>query len=115
MSRTSPRRLNRQLTLSAVRQIADGAGGYHESWAPLGTLWADLRALSGRTSAQSGTATSLQRYRITVRAAPVGSAERPLPDQRFEDGTRRFLIQSVAETDSDGRFLTCFAVEEVAI
>ncbi|SCZ71647.1 head-tail adaptor [Epibacterium ulvae] len=115
MKRAAKHRLNRALVLSALDQTADGAGGYHEVWQDLGTLWADVRARSGRIAAQSGTATSLQHYRITVRAAPVGAPDRPQAGHRLRDGARVFLIHAVAEEDADGRFLTCFATEEIAI
>ena len=52
-------------------------------------------------------------YRVTVRGAPVGSPSRPKAGQRFREGTRLFLIQAVTERDQFGRYLTCFAREEV--
>jgi len=51
--------------------------------------------------------------RITVRAAPVGHAMRPRPEQRFREGARIFRITAVAEGDLRGRYLTCFVEEEV--
>ena len=53
-------------------------------------------------------------YRIVVRAAPMGSDARPRPDQRFREGARVFAIRAVAEEDAAGRYLVCFADEEVA-
>ncbi|MBT8152541.1 head-tail adaptor protein [Epibacterium ulvae] len=110
-----PVNLNRLLTLVAPERTADGAGGYKEVETPIGELWAEVRALTGRNTAQNGAALSLQRYRITLRAAPEGSPERPRPDQYLLEGNRRFLIHAVAEADALGRYLTCFAVEEVAL
>ena len=52
-------------------------------------------------------------YRITVRAAPFGAPRRPKPEQRLREGARVFRIAAVAEDDADGRYLTCFAQEEV--
>ena len=46
-------------------------------------------------------------------AAPVASPSRPKAGQRLVEGTRLFLIQAVTERDPDGRYLTCFAREEV--
>ncbi|MEL0438650.1 head-tail adaptor protein [Phycobacter sp. K97] len=105
--------LARRLVLEDPQRLPDGAGGYVESWAALGTLWAEVSALSGRSADQQGGSLSLQRYRITVRASPVGAVSRPRPDQRFRDGTRLFRIDAVSEADARGRYLTCFAVEEV--
>ncbi|MCH2078082.1 MAG: phage head closure protein [Rhodobacteraceae bacterium] len=109
---TSPM-LNRPLLLEERQRVADGAGGYTESWAPLGTLWAELKAGTGRERGEGMATLSLANYRITVRAAPQGSPSRPKPDQRFRDGTRIFRILAVLEKGTNGRFLQCNAVEEV--
>ncbi len=115
MNTASPApQLSRSLVLEDPQRVPDGAGGYVESWTALGTLWAEVSALSGRSADQQGASLSLQRYRITVRATPVGSTSRPRPDQRFRDGTRLFRIDAVSEADARGRYLTCFAVEEVS-
>lgn len=106
--------LNRKLVLEASQKIADGAGGFTEIWVALGTVWADVAARTGRERAEGGAPVSTMSYKITVRGAPVGSAARPQPDQRFRDGGRTLLIQAVAERDPQGRYLTCFADEEVA-
>lgn len=107
-------RLNRQLVLEAPTRVADGAGGYAETWAGLGTLWADVQLRSGRERAEAGMAVASVSYRVVVRAAPVGSAMRPAPEQRFREGERIYAIRAVSERDADGRYLVCFADEEVA-
>ncbi|MDF1716420.1 MAG: phage head closure protein [Antarcticimicrobium sp.] len=106
--------LSRRLVLEAPVRVPDGAGGAIESWTSLGTLWAEVRPRSGRERAQAGEPVSTMGYRIVVRGAPAGSAQRPAPEQRFRDGARLYLIRAVAEHDPAGRFLTCFADEEVA-
>jgi SPP1 family predicted phage head-tail adaptor len=105
--------LTRSLVLEARQATADGAGGVVETWLPLGALWADVRARTGREVSRAAAAFSRAGYRITVRAAPVGSPSRPMPDQRFREDTRVFRIEAVAEADAKGRYLTCFAHEEV--
>ncbi len=107
-------RMNRQLTLEDPQSLSDGAGGYAITWVALGQLWAEVEALSGRETGRGGTALSVQRYRITLRAAPMGSPARPKPDQRFREGSRLMKIDAVAEGDAEGRTLTCFATEELA-
>jgi len=107
-------RLTRALVLEAPQRQGDGAGGFVESWAPLGTLWAEVRARGGRETAGAATPRATVPYVITVRAAPVGAASRPLAGQRFRDGTRIFPILAVADDDPAGRYLSCFAEEEVA-
>jgi len=49
-----------------------------------------------------------------VRGAPVGHSTRPRAGQRFVETGRIFHIEAVAERDPRGRYLTCFAEEEVA-
>lgn len=105
--------LNRRLVLEAPQRVPDGAGGYAETWAEIGTLWADLRARTGREISDGAVHLSTAAYRITVRAAPHGAPSRPRPDQRFRDGQRVFRIEAVTESDPLGRFLTCHAQEEV--
>lgn len=106
-------RLNRALVLEARVPRPDGAGGYAEAWQAVGTLWAEMRAGTGRYVAADQIAASSVKYRITVRAAPVGAPSRPRPDQRFREGARVFRILAVAERDAAARYLTCFAEEEV--
>lgn len=106
--------LNRPLVLEERVRTPDGAGGFSESWAVLGTLWAELKAGSGSERAQDFATVSQAKYRITVRGAPSGAPSRPKADQRFRDGDRIFTILAVAEADRGARFLTCHAVEEVA-
>ncbi|MEM6371513.1 MAG: phage head closure protein [Pseudomonadota bacterium] len=108
-------RLNRRLTLESPSRAADGAGGFHEAWTPLGVLWAEVKARTGRETQVATAPVSLVPYTITVRGAPVGHPERPVPEQRFRDGGRVFHIRSVAEADVDGKYLVCLSDEEVAI
>lgn len=107
--------LNHPMTLEEAQRIPDGAGGYLETWAPLGTLWAELKAGSGNEAQGAGVSLSRTRYKITVRAAPQGAPSRPKPEHRFRYGTRLFRILSVAEVETAERYLTCLATEEVAV
>lgn len=105
--------LNRALVLEAPVQTPDGAGGFAQSWAVVGTLWGEVASGSGRDPAGVEITLATVPYRITVRAAPVGSPRRPLPEQRFRDGTRIYHLVAVTERGQDGLYLTCFAREEV--
>jgi head-tail adaptor len=102
------------LVLEAPQTLPDGMGGRHDRWTELGTLFADVRARTGRERTFAAGALSDTGYRITVRGAPVSSPQRPVPGQRFRDGTRRFRIEAVTEADAIGRYLICYANEEVA-
>ena len=105
--------LNRPLVLEAMSRVADGAGGFAESWGALGTLWAEVTPGTGRDAAGEEVVMGVVGYRITLRGAPQGSPARPVPGQRFRDGGRLFAILAVTEADAAGRYLTCFAREEV--
>ena len=95
-----------------LRTRPDGSGGHEEQWQALGTLWAEVTAGTGRDAPVEEFTRATVTYRITVRGAPVGAEQRPLPDQRFRDGSRLFRILAVAERDAAGRYLLCFAREE---
>ncbi len=106
------RRLTRPLLLEARQAVADGLGGFSESWAALGTLWAEVVAGTGREAAGEEVTLASIPYRITVRGAPQGAPSRPKAGQRFRDGARLFAIVTVTEADAAGRYLTCVAREE---
>ncbi|WP_299145013.1 head-tail adaptor protein [uncultured Tateyamaria sp.] len=106
-------RLNRRLTLESPGRVSDGAGGFVETWTPLGVVWAELTARTGRALQVAAAPVSMVPYQIVVRGAPSGHPERPIPEQRFRDGGRVFHIRSVAERDPEGRHLVCMADEEV--
>lgn len=106
--------LSRRLVLESPETESDGAGGISKSWIELGTLWAEVTSRSGRERGQAGLPVSLVSYKIVVRGAPYGSEARPRPDQRFREGARVFAIRAVAEYDNAGRYLVCFADEEMA-
>jgi head-tail adaptor len=106
--------LNRKLLLEEASQTPDGAGGFIETWAVLGTLWAHIKPGTGRERGVDFVTLSSVPYRITVRAAPDGAPSRPKPNQRFRDGGRIYRIVAVTEADDAAQYLVCFAHEEVS-
>lgn len=105
--------LNRPLLLEALVRTPDGSGGFTEAWAARGQLWAEVVPGSGRDLAGEEVMLSAVPLRITVRSAPVGAPSRPAAGERFREGLRAFRIVAVTERDTEGRYLTCFAREEV--
>lgn len=105
--------LNRPLVLQTPTQVTDGTGGFVLTWVPEGVLWGEVVPGSGSDAAGVEVTLAKVPYRITVRGAPVGSPQRPRPDQRFEEGERHFRILAVTERDPSGAYLTCFATEEI--
>ncbi|GAA3873029.1 head-tail adaptor protein [Celeribacter arenosi] len=106
--------LNRKLVLEEAQRVSDGAGGYVENWAVVGTLWAAIRSGAGSEKSEDFLTVSQVPMRIVVRGAPVGSPRRPKPDQRFVEGGRMFRILAVSEMDPQGHYLACQSREEVA-
>ena len=93
--------------------MPDGAGGFTEAWVALGTLWAEVMPGAGRDVAGEEVTLSSVPYRITVRAAPVGRAVAPAAGAAV---SRRRAAVSHHRGDRarpGGRYLTCFAREEV--
>ena len=108
-------RLNRRLTLESPTRQSDGAGGYVVSWTALGELWAEVVPRTGRETQTAGTPVAAVSYKIIVRGARVGDTRRPVPEQRFREGSRIFQIRAVTEHDRNAHYLVCFADEEVAV
>ena len=104
-------RLLRRLVLETAERTADGSGGHREEWVPLGVIWADVRPRGGREDFIAGRPRGRVKYRVLVRAAPVGAPSRPQPRQRFRDGARVFQILTVTESDQTGRYLEIVAEE----
>lgn len=102
--------LDRLMTLEDPGRVSDGAGGFAESWTPLGKLWAHVTPRMGRESDDG----SVVRYKILVRAMPPGSPARPRPEQRLSEAGRLFHIEAVTEAPDETRFLICYAYEETA-
>ncbi len=108
-----PVRLSRKLVLEAATLQPDNAGGFTQTWAVLGSLWADIRPGAGRLRENVAVNMSSVPYRVIVRAAASGAQSRPKPGQRFREQSRVFMIEAVAEGDPDGMYLECFTKEEV--
>jgi head-tail adaptor len=106
--------LNRKLVLEKPVTVADGAGGFAETWSTLGAVWANVDARSVRMRQVARGENSVIKFRIIVRAAPVGSSARPKPEQRLRDGATAYRIEAVRSADDTGLYLECWASEEVA-
>ena len=105
--------LSRKLVLEARVRGSDGAGGFTDGWAALGTHWGEVLRGSARLERGDDVARSRASYRIRVRAVSPTSPAYPHAGQRFREGARLYDIRAVA-MDTDARFLTCAGDEEVA-
>ncbi|MBV2361328.1 head-tail adaptor protein [Thalassococcus sp. CAU 1522] len=106
--------LNRKLVLEAPVRLADGAGGFAESWQVRGTLWAAIQPRGARLGSSAAGALSIAGFRIVVRATPFGHPSRPEPGHRLRSGARAFRIEAVTEEEPAGLYLLCEAQEEMA-
>jgi len=105
--------LNRRLILEEAQLAPDGSGGYTQIWVVLGAVWAEVRPGVGRETAGESLTLSRVPVRILLRGAPAGAPSRPRAEQRLRDGDRVYVIEAVTEADPAGRYLACFAREEV--
>ena len=107
--------LNRRLVLEARERVPDGAGGYGETWVPLGVHWAEIEHRRGRAAEREALPSATVPVRIVVRSMADGRPGRPAPDQRFREGGTVYRIEAVSSADPGRRFLVCDAlVEEVS-
>lgn len=104
--------LNTPLKLEVALRTRDDSGGYTTAWTYLGDLWAQVKLGTGKDAEHAGLPVSTVTYKITVRAAPIGSPRRPVAGQRFREGERIYAILAVAEEKCDRRYLTVFARDE---
>ncbi|MEX3015902.1 phage head closure protein [Gymnodinialimonas hymeniacidonis] len=104
-----PPQFNRKLILEAPSRVSDGAGGFAETWAPLGIIWGEVLPRGAGREVEA----SELKLKVTVRAAPQGAPSRPTAAMRFRDGDRIYRIEAVTEAEAEGRYLICFVKEEV--
>ncbi|MEM7176572.1 MAG: head-tail adaptor protein [Pseudomonadota bacterium] len=90
-------KLTHQFTLEAPVRTEDGGGGADVSWTALGTFWGALEPRSGSEDLAGLRPASRVTHRVIVRSAPVGSPQRPAPDQRLRRGDRVFAIRAITE------------------
>lgn len=109
-----PPHLNRLMVLEAQTRQSDGAGGFDIAWAPLGQLWVALKPGTGKETDLAAATISRVPFKITTRAATVGSIARPKAGQRLRAGPRLFQITAVADHPAHPQYLICSAIEEVA-
>lgn len=106
-----PPKLNRRLDLEERITIPDGAGGFDVTWQKLGTHWAEVKARTGREKLIGERVVPTAAFKIRVRATPVGTPSRPMPEQRFTDGARIYAILAVTEANDSLQYLDCWAEE----
>lgn len=104
-----PGLMRRELRLKQLVPVADGAGGYTETWQETGVLYAlvePVSALSFRAAQQALEETT---HRVTVRFRTGLKA-----GMRLTLGSRIFEIQTVHDPDETGRYAVLMVEEDVS-
>jgi len=102
-----PGQLTAELALEAMQPVADGMGGYRETWSEIGTVWGRIEPVSTSQRDFGIRPRPEVTHRILVRFRDDISS-----DKRFRKGGRIFSLRAVHDADERGRYLICLAVEE---
>ncbi|MFN3606920.1 MAG: head-tail adaptor protein, partial [Cypionkella sp.] len=96
-------KLTHLLVLEAASRVPDGAGGFTSAWAEVCQHWAEITPGTGRQTAGEEVFLAQVPYRITLRAAPVGNAARPRPEQRLRLGAVAVIEPQMADAAAGQR------------
>lgn len=100
--------LRHGLIIEAPLRMADDGASAATSWSFVATVWAAIRAVSGREIVDADGVSARLSHQITIRwRSDLTTA------MRFHDGSRIFLIHGLRDVDDTRRRLTCL-VEELA-
>ncbi|GAB1581394.1 phage head closure protein [Phyllobacterium phragmitis] len=100
-------RLRTELVLERLRPVADGIGGYTETWEEFATLWGRIEPVSDTARYFGAQPLEEITHRITVRFRDdIASG------MRLRKGGRHFMILTVHDPDESGRYSLCRVREE---
>ncbi|MDT6940383.1 phage head closure protein [Brucella pseudogrignonensis] len=100
-----PSQFKTELALETMQPVADGMGGYKETWSEVAIVWGKLEPISSTPRGQVRPFPELT-HRIYVRYRGDITS-----DKRFRKGERIFTLRTVYDPDESKRYLTCLAVE----
>ena len=98
----------RELVLSRLVPVPDGAGGYTESWTDEATVYASLEPVHARAVRAGEQALEHVTHRVTMRFRAGVEA-----GMRFTSGPRTFGIVTVYDPDESGRYLVAAVREDL--
>jgi SPP1 family predicted phage head-tail adaptor len=99
--------LRRRVRIEAPVDAPDGAGGRARSWITVATVFAAIRPVRSRDGLADGRSAGIVTHEITIRRRDVRRA-------RLVEGTVRYRVLAVEDTDPARRFVTCLCEEEQA-
>jgi SPP1 family predicted phage head-tail adaptor len=83
-----PGRLRHEITIEAHGTANDGAGNWTETWDDRGTVWAEIKPLTGRELYAAQAVSPQTTHRVTMRYWPGLTAE-----HRLKFGSRIFHLE----------------------
>ena len=102
-------RLNKRVDIEKSVQIADGGGGFTESWQIFATVWASIEPLRGREDYDNSRIHGRTNYRIVIRYMPGIETK-----MRVNLKGRVFNINAVMNIDEANEMLELLAEEGVS-
>jgi SPP1 family predicted phage head-tail adaptor len=97
-----PGRFRNELALEACVPVADGIGGYVESWAEIATMFGMIEPVSARSAFGAGQTLETMTHRVTIRHRNGVES-----GMRLRKQGRIFEIMTVHDPDDSGRYLMC--------
>jgi SPP1 family predicted phage head-tail adaptor len=102
-----PGALRNELRLEKAEAVADGLGGYSESWSEVAVLFGLVEPVAAVSVFRADQATETVTHRVTIRwRNDIRSG------MRFRKGERVFDIITVFDPDETGRYLICRTRED---
>ncbi len=102
-----PGALRTELSLEASAPVADGLGGFSESWTEIGTVFAKTEPIAATSVFAADQTLETVTHRVTLRwRGDVSSG------MRFVRPGRVLNIITVHDPDETGRYLVCRCREE---
>lgn len=98
--------LRHGVTLEEPVRVADDAGGANLTWREVATLWADIRARTGKETLEADRLSGRVSVDIFIRYRTG-----VVPAMRFRHGERIFHIRAVLDEDGRRRWLKCLCEE----
>lgn len=99
-------KLRHRLILEEPVRLDDEAGGASETWREVATLWASIRARSGKETLAADQFAGRVNSEITIRYRPD-----VVPAMRFRSQNRIFAILAVLDEDGRRRWQKCLCEE----
>lgn len=102
-----PAQMKHRLALQSLSRVADGQGGWTESWATEATVSAMIEPMKGYERFQAQQVQTPVTHKITIRYRSGVTTKK-----RFLFGSRVFEIKEVTNENEENRYLIIRALEQ---